>query len=127
MARNSDPALKSEWLDGEIAVVAFDGELSHAFTKGPFLALGGGFLGGEYTEVVAPTPITDELRAVTQAVQDAVAHHAPEPLLYARYDFVRMSDGSLALLEAELFEPSLFFGTDPSSADRFAAAVTRRR
>ena len=120
------PFIEAVASEGETAVVAFGGEPSHAFTKGPLLELGGGFLGGEYTEVVTSVRITDDLRAITSAVQAAHAHLTPEPLLYARYDYVRVADGSFALLEAELFEPSLFFGTDPSSADRFAAAVLAR-
>jgi hypothetical protein len=119
------PAIASVATEGEIAVVALDGVVSHAFTKGPFLALGGGYVGGEYTEVVAPTPVTDELRTAVAGVEAALPFD--DPLLYARYDFVRMDDGALALLEAELFEPSLFFAADPSAARRFVAAAMRRR
>lgn len=120
------PAVASVATDGEIAVVVFDGVPSHSFTKGPFLELGGGFLGGEYTEVVTPIPITDEARAAVERTQAAHAHLTSEPLLYARYDFVRLDDGTLALLEAELFEPSLFLPTDAGAAARFCAAALAR-
>ena len=49
-----------------------------------------------------------------------------EHLLYARYDIVRLDDGTPALLEAELFEPSLFLMVDPASPARFVAAVQAR-
>ena len=49
-----------------------------------------------------------------------------EPLLYGRYDLVRLDDGTEALLEAELFEPSFFLDTDPDSPARFVDAVRRR-
>jgi hypothetical protein len=49
-----------------------------------------------------------------------------EPLLYGRYDLVSLNDGTEALLEAELFEPSFFLDTDPDSPARFVEAVRRR-
>jgi hypothetical protein len=39
---------------------------------------------------------------------------------------VRLDDGTPALLEAELAEPSFFFGVDPDSAQRFVDAAVRR-
>ena len=49
-----------------------------------------------------------------------------EPLLYARLDFLLDDEGRLALNEAELIEPSLFFRHGPHAADRLAAAVCER-
>ena len=48
---------------------------------------------------------------------------APGPLLYARVDLIPDADGAPLLVELELAEPSLFLGTAPGSADRFADAI----
>jgi hypothetical protein len=49
----------------------------------------------------------------------------PEGLLYARIDLVR-SNADFALMEAELIEPSLYFGIDPEAPVRFADALVER-
>ena len=49
-----------------------------------------------------------------------------EPLLYARIDVVTLDDGTDAVLEVELAEPSFFLTTDPTAAGRFAAELLRR-
>ena len=43
----------------------------------------------------------------------------------ARVDLVRMPDGSFALLELELIEPSLYLRMDPKAPANFADAVER--
>jgi len=45
-----------------------------------------------------------------------------QQLLYARVDIVHLADGSPAVIELELIEPSLYFPFDPDSPDRFAKA-----
>jgi len=52
-----------------------------------------------------------------------VLSQAPGPLLYARVDLIPDADGAPLLVELELAEPSLFLGTAPGSADRFADAI----
>jgi len=128
------PAVASVAERGETAVLAFDGRVSHAAGKGPLLALGGGLRGGSYLEAIAARGATADEVAVAERTLDAVASlgtergwSAPEePLLYARIDVVTLDDGSAAVLEAELFEPSLFLPTDPDAAHRFAAACLAR-
>ncbi len=117
---------------GEVSLVLFDGELSHAFHKGPLLAPGGGLLGGRYQEKVSPIEASPGQREVARCAGAAVREIGrerfgiTEPLLYARFDVIELDDGSPALLEAELFEPSFFLFTGAGSAERFAAAVERR-
>ena len=117
---------------GEVSLVLFDGEVSHAFRKGPLLASGGGFIGGAYREDISPATASREQLAVARAAEAAVRRIGAErlgvdaPLLYARFDVVPLDDGSEALLEAELFEPAFFLSTAPGAAERFAAAVERR-
>lgn len=43
--------------------------------------------------------------------------------LYARVDLVRLADGSPALMELELIEPSLYLASDPQAPERFAEAI----
>ena len=128
------PFVRSVAEEGEVSVVVFDGEVSHALRKGPILDVGGTFLGGSYEEhvdPVDPTPaqvaVAEAAAARARAIAEEQGWLAPgEALLYGRYDLVRLDDGTEALLEAELFEPSFFLGVDPGAPDRFAAAVRRR-
>lgn len=127
------PAIPSVATDGERALILIDGVRSHAVSKGPLLAHGGGLMGGEYTEVIAPVEPTAEQWALAEATAAAavaaVGHRAccaDQSLLYARIDIVTGEAGEPLVLEAELFEPSLFVNTAVGSADRFAAAVQRR-
>jgi hypothetical protein len=119
---------------GETSVVVFDGLASHAFHKGPILASGGGFVDGAYEEKITPAPLTDDLRAAASVAESATralstdrGWTAPSvPLLYARYDFVTLPDGTRALLEAELIEPTFCLWTDAGAPTRLAEAVHRR-
>lgn len=127
------PAIASVAAEGELALILFDGVRSHAVRKGPLLEHGGGLIGGEYTEVIAPVRPTPEqwdlAEAAAVAAVAAIGHReccADQSLLYARIDIVTGDDGSPLVLEAELFEPSLFIDTAVDAADRFAAAVQRR-
>lgn len=125
------PAIASVAEAGELALVYLGGDYSHAIRKGPLLAAGGGLLGGRYTETITSEDPNDAVRAVADAAAAAIAavrhHHLrlPGPVAYARYDIVTDDDGPL-LLEAELFEPSLFLDNSAGAADRLAAALMRR-
>ena len=50
-----------------------------------------------------------------------------ETPLYARVDLIRDEKGEPVVLELEMIEPCLFFPFAGGSAERFAAAVVRRR
>ena len=117
---------------GETALVFFAGQFSHAVRKGPMLSRPAD-PGGRNTPCLAghclflPEQITprrasaDEL-AVASAALGAVPFGN---LLYARVDLVRDDEGSPAVLELELTEPSLFLSLAPGAADRFAGAALR--
>jgi hypothetical protein len=108
-----------------------DGSISHSFRKGPLLDDEGTLRGGEYCEEISAAELTDAEHALVIGVNATVEHIVRDRgwiatdahLLYARYDLVTLDDGSPALLEAELFEPSLFLMVDPTSPARFVAAV----
>ena len=100
---------------GERALVWIDGELTHAVRKSPrFL--------GQDESVTGPLPITG---AEADLARRAIAL-APGPLLYARIDVAPAPDGTPAIMEFELLEPSLFFPQHPPALERFARAVARR-
>lgn len=119
---------------GEIGTVLIDGEISHSFRKGPLLDDEGSLRGGEYCEEITAAELSADERGLVLAVDaevDRIVHArgwaAPgRRLLYARYDLVRLDDATPALLEAELFEPSLFLMVDPASPTRFVEAVRSR-
>ncbi|MEZ5183732.1 MAG: hypothetical protein R2702_17925 [Acidimicrobiales bacterium] len=128
------PAVPSVAERGEVALVLVDGELSHAYRKGPLLAPGGGLLSGdEYVEVREPVVAPPAWVELAQRVHDvacellvAAGALGAGPLLYARIDLVELPSGEPALLEAELFEPMLSVDLDPGAPARFARACLAR-
>lgn len=123
------PAIPSVAIDGEVAFVVVDGEVSHAYRKGPLLAAGGGLLSGdEYREVREPVVPDPAWSALAVAAHDAAVQAAgvAGPLLYARIDLVALPSGEPALLEAELFEPFLSMDLDAAAPARFARACRAR-
>lgn len=119
------PHLPSVEAEGEIDVVTFGGQPSHAVTKSGIL--GAGML-----------PVEDYRLAVSQVVELADLRVAPldlvgqvldalpgggDALLYARIDCAVGLDGTAVLMEAELVEPSFFIALASDGAPRFAAAL----
>lgn len=98
---------------GEVSLVLFAGELSHAVRKTP--ADGDFRVQSEHGGTVEPHATTDAELAVARQVLDAL----PWAPAYARIDLVTTGAGPL-LMEAELIEPELFLATDPAAAGRFA-------
>lgn len=106
---------------GETALVYYHGEFSHAFRKGPLLRRGSGASEALFAqEQITPrTPAADEL-----TLGERVLSILPfAPLVYARIDLVRGSDGAPCVLELELAEPSMYFACGDGSARRFAAVL----
>ncbi|MBU0670393.1 MAG: hypothetical protein KKG32_10115 [Alphaproteobacteria bacterium] len=112
------PAIREE---GEFTFVFIDGAFSHAVRKTPaaedyrIQSLYGGS-----EAVFMPSP--GDL-ATAQAVVDSLPF---ADLLYARIDMVRLPDGRLAVMEAELIEPYLYPEQGPELGERLATAITRR-
>lgn len=100
---------------GEFSLFYFNGKYSHAINKRP---VGEDFrvqeeFGGQLSAI---DPDPGMLEAADQVLQ-----HCTEDLLYARVDLV-LNQGRYQLMELELIEPSLYFGLDPDSPDRFLSA-----
>jgi glutathione synthase/RimK-type ligase-like ATP-grasp enzyme len=112
--------LRSIESEGELSVVFFGGEASHAIRKVP--APGDFRSQPEYESRVTPAPIDADALDVARAAFAAVGR----PLLYARVDLVRADDGALNLIELELTEPSLYFRWSEGSAARFVEVIARQ-
>ena len=112
------PAIASE---GEISLIFIDGAFSHALLK---RAASGEYriqsLYGGTEEDLSPS--ADDI-AAAQRVLDAVPFPTP---LYARIDMLRMDDGGLALMEAEMIEPYLYPQQGPQLGELLAEAILKR-
>lgn len=112
------PAIVEE---GEFTFVFVDGRFSHGVNKraaqGDY-RIQSLFGGSEIDYDPAPADL---------ARAEAVLAALPFPdLLYARIDMVRLPDGELAVIEAELIEPYLYPEQGPEFGDRLADALVRR-
>jgi len=121
------PYLDAVDVQGETALLYFDGTFSHAIRKAALLRPDEAAL--DHTRlpeaIVARTPEADELQ-VGEAVLAALHARTGGPLAYARIDLIRDAAGAPRLLELELAEPSLFLDHAPGAADLFAEALLRR-
>ena len=116
----AQPFVQSVVDEGEISVFYFDGTLSHAIIKRP---KSGDFrVQEEHGGFIAALPLTNDVRHAADRVIRAVS---PAPF-QARVDLVRLHDGTLAVMELEMIEPSLYFRTDAKASGNFADAVGRR-
>ena len=118
------PYLASVEEVGETGLVFIDGQFSHAIRKGPVLDHPGAGTRARTTVAIAPTVARPAERALAEQVLAAVP--GPSPLLYARVDLLRRSDGRPVLSEVEVTEPRLFLGPAPGAATRLARAIARR-
>lgn len=103
---------------GEVSLIYFGGEFSHAVRKIP--ADGDYRVQAEYGGRVEPhEPSEAELAVATAALA-----HAPRPTSYGRVDLVAV-DGQPAVMELEVIEPQLFLDRHPAAPRRFAQQLQR--
>jgi hypothetical protein len=98
---------------GEISVIFLGGRFSHAVRKPSVLQPD-----GRRMETKAA-----RTRSVERELGLRVLAEAPDPPFYARIDLLSGPGRSPVLLEAELTEPSLFFGWKRGSDDRLATLL----
>jgi glutathione synthase/RimK-type ligase-like ATP-grasp enzyme len=115
------PFLRSVVEEGEYSLILFNGELSHTIVK---RAKAGDYrvqphLGGTETKCDVPEGALGVAKAALAA--------APALPAYARVDLLRLDDGSLAVIELELIEPSLWLQHAPDGGASFAAAVLQQQ
>lgn len=119
------PAVERVIQSGEHGLFFFNGEYSHAFHKGPLLAPGGEYVGGEvqHDAITRGNPAPAEIALGTRAVA-AVAEHGLGLPLYARVDVV--PGDAPQLIELELFEPALWTSRVPEAVEAFVKAVRQQ-
>lgn len=105
-----------EIVQGELSMIFFNGEFSHAAIKKP---ADGEFrvqrqYGGKY-QLINPT---NDLVEVARKIIAQI----PQQLLYARVDGVMINE-EFHLMELELIEPDLYFELDETIKTRFVSAV----
>lgn len=108
------PAVSGE---GELSFLYIAGEFTHAVRK---VAAEGDFriqpqFGGIFSRF---DPDADQ-----RGLADRVVAALPEPALYTRVDLLRLTDGSLALMELEVIEPDLYPHLEPELPGRLADAL----
>lgn len=113
------PAIQRE---GELSFIFVDGTLSHCLLK---RAKAGDYriqslYGGEELPL---DPAPDD-RAAAEAILALLPF--AQPPLYARIDMVRLDDGRLAVIEAELIEPYLYPEQGPNLGAMLADGMARR-
>jgi hypothetical protein len=128
------PAAESVIEGGENALFFFNGRYSHAFHKGPILATGGGYIGGEYdTDLSRVEPSPAEINLGERVLESigriaqrrGFAEDAGLPL-YARIDVASDGGESPQVLEVEAFEPAYAIDVVPEATDAFVKAVNER-
>jgi glutathione synthase/RimK-type ligase-like ATP-grasp enzyme len=108
--------------DGELSMLFFGGEYSHAVRKLP--RTGDFRVQAEHGGTAVACEPSADIIAQAEAVLDAGLPGMGE-CLYARVDGC-VVDGRFTLMELELLEPALFLGTHPAAPDRLASALLRR-
>jgi len=122
---------------GETAIVAIGGSESHVLRKRAVLGadreapLRDDELGAAEAmyepDLVGAGSATEGERAIAGLVLAWLKTRFGEAPLYARVDMLCGDDGEPVLLELELVEPALYFGTAPGSEARLAEALLLRR
>ena len=115
------PFLETIASSGELSVILFEGQVSHAVRKRP---ADGCLLvqidhGGTY-EPLAAVP------ADAAALAAWIVASTGQELVYARVDLIPDAVGVWQLTELEVAEPGLFLHLVPGSAERFVVALEAR-
>ncbi|MCK0159665.1 RimK family alpha-L-glutamate ligase [Allomuricauda sp. F6463D] len=106
--------------EGEISMMVFNGEFTHAVLK---IAKPGDFrVQDDFGGTVHNYTPNQEQIAFAQGVVKA----APELPIYARVDIFRDNEGNWALAELEIFEPELWFRLNHKAADKLAFAIKNK-
>lgn len=108
------PFIESVKTHGERAVVWIDGEITHAVRKEPRFH-------DDIEKVSEALPVSKEESDIALRALESVA----ADILYARVDLVMLEDGSPAITELELIEPSLFLLQRPTALDRLASGIAQ--
>ena len=105
--------------DGEVSLLLFDGEVSHAVRKVP--------AAGDYRVQAhhGGSELSHDVTDAELATARAALALAPDGVVYARVDLVE-HDGVPTVMELELIEPDLFLRADDRALERFVECVERQ-
>lgn len=106
-----------EVTSGEVSLIFFDGEYSHAVRKRP--------ADGDFRVQENHGGRVDVYHPDANVITQASAYLTGLDTAYARVDGLLRSD-EFFLMELELIEPELFIRTNVDAAERFADALLRR-
>jgi glutathione synthase/RimK-type ligase-like ATP-grasp enzyme len=109
------PFVSSVDRGGEASLIYIDREFSHCIIKSARFD-------GEHEVVTEAVSPEEPLLSLAERVLDEL----DDELLYARIDLMRLDDGSQALSELELIEPSLFFKQCPQGLRKLVSAIRSR-
>jgi glutathione synthase/RimK-type ligase-like ATP-grasp enzyme len=109
--------------DGELSLLFFDGEYSHAVIKRP--AAGDYRVQSEFGGTAEGIDPGAALISSAKRALSAVAALGHSDVAYARVDGV-ISQGGFLLMELEMIEPFLHLGARPEAAERFAGHLQKR-
>ena len=124
MVQDYLPAIDTE---GEVDVIFFGGEFSHAVLKQPALHVGEGVVEHAWERMAwagLTNPSPEQLAVATQTM-GFVAQRFGKLLPYARVDLICGAEGDPLLLELELIDPYLSLDMQPTAAASFAEAILR--
>ena len=113
------PFLPEILTEGELSLLFFDGEFSHAVCKRP--------KAGDYRVQFNFGGTSETVEARPEWIQGARAcmDVAPSLPTYARVDGVNVN-GTFMLMELEIFEPLMFLSRHPDAPERFARAIQHK-
>lgn len=113
------PFLSEILSDGELSLLFFDGEFSHAVCK---RAVGGDYrVQFQYGGTTEPVEVTTNIISEARKSIDAL----PDKPVYARVDGLA-KNGEFILMELEVFEPLMFLEHHPDAPTKFAAAIEKK-
>lgn len=123
MVQPYQPAIDA---NGEVALIYFDHEFSHAVSKQALLEPDVGEIERLWEQhVITPTQATDKQRRLAESTLDAVSRRVGSTV-YARVDVIDDFDGHPLVLEVELIEPAFYFTHGVGASERLAAVLRRR-
>ncbi|GII55164.1 ATP-grasp domain-containing protein [Planotetraspora thailandica] len=112
------PYVEAVEREGELSLLYFGGEFSHAVRRHPMLT---GVAISEDNKARLRDPDADQFD-----LAELVLSKIKEELLYVRVDLVRLPGGEPVLMELEAAEPYLFLGYELDAPDLFAQKLAER-
>ncbi|HEV3265300.1 MAG TPA: hypothetical protein VG014_07235 [Acidimicrobiales bacterium] len=120
MVQPYQPAIDA---NGEVALIYFDHEFSHAVSKQALLQPDVGEIERLWEQhVITSIEATDQQRRLAETTLEVVTERVGKPA-YARVDVIDDLDGHPLVLELELIEPAFYFTHRAGAPERFAAVL----